>query len=149
MEDKTRRDVLGIGAAVAAVLLTKQVAAQPKPLAAGAKRKYLSITVGTLAGNEALLEKVTKAVDTALQGNGPAIGGVGPVSEWSQDGGWYRDLTGGGWSQSGGWVRDLNGSNISVLSQTAAAQSPALTNVRTALKQVSLGTTTAATTGMP
>lgn len=54
-------------------------------------------------GQPELVERLSKVLDE-LRASGGVVFGGGPVADWSQEGGWFRDLN-DGWSQAGGWVR--------------------------------------------
>ena len=143
MENKSRRELMALlgGAAVAATLLSKTREASADPPKG---RQYMNVTIAVAAGNDALLQKVSSAIQQAL-GNNVAIGGVGKVSDgWDQTGGWVQDVA-GGWSQTGGWylsnnlgaITKLTGSEVTKLTTSdTAATSKSLVNVRTALKAV-------------
>jgi hypothetical protein len=78
---------------------TRKLPGDVKPAA-----ERTSITGLAVAGGQPeLVERLSKVLDE-LRASGGVVFGGGPVADWSQEGGWFRDLN-DGWSQAGGWVR--------------------------------------------
>lgn len=51
-----------------------------------------------------LVERLNKVLEEIRAAGGVVVAGDPNVAQWSQSGGWFRDLN-DGWSQKGGWVR--------------------------------------------
>ncbi|MBL9100648.1 MAG: hypothetical protein JNL82_06810 [Myxococcales bacterium] len=54
-------------------------------------------------GQVELVERLSKVLEELRAAGGLIVGG-NPVANWSQEGGWFRDLN-DGWGQKGGWVQ--------------------------------------------
>lgn len=78
---------------------TSKISGEVKPAAERASTAGLAVA----GGQSELVERLSKVLDELRASGGVVIGGPN-VADWSQDGGWFRDLN-DGWSQAGGWVR--------------------------------------------
>jgi hypothetical protein len=78
---------------------TRKIPGEVKPVAERASTAGFAIA----GGQTELVERLSKVLEELRAAGGVVVGGPN-VADWSQDGGWFRDLN-DGWSQAGGWVR--------------------------------------------